>query len=93
MVTEDCTVTKAYDNALALDLVIRPLYACDSTPVEVMSLWLCALEGNVFLPFMGTGGRVVSLTCRLLGTIIGVLEVEGLTNLTFAVLGVVTSFE
>jgi len=40
-----------------------------------------------------TGGGVVSLTCRVLGTIVGVLEVEGLTNLTFAILGVVTSSE
>jgi len=40
---------------------------------------------------MRTGGGVASLTCRVLDTIIGVLEIEGLINLTFVILGVVTS--
>ena len=31
------------------------------------------------------------VTCKSLGTIVEVLEVEGLTNLTFAVLGIVSS--
>ena len=91
--TEDCKVTSAYVNALALDFVIAPLYSCDSALFEVKSLWLCALEGNIFLLFMGIGGGLASLTCRVMGTIIGELEVEGLTNLTFAVLGVVISSE
>ena len=33
------------------------------------------------------------VTCKSLGTIVEVLEVEGLTNLTFAVLGTVSSSE
>jgi len=49
------------------------------------------LEGNILLPFAGTGGGVASRTCRVLGTIVGVLETEGLMNLTFGVLGVVAS--
>jgi len=39
------------------------------------------------------GGGITSSTCRGLDTMLGVLEVEGLINLTFRVLGVVTSFE
>ena len=33
------------------------------------------------------------VTCKSLDTIVEVLEVEGLTNLTFAVLGIVSSSE
>ena len=83
----------AYVNALAPDVIIGPLYACDSTPLEVKSRWFRDLKGNIFRPFMGTGGGVASLTCRVLGAIIGVLEVKGLTNFTFIILGVVTSSE
>jgi len=45
------------------------------------------------LPFEGTGVEVASLICKVPGTIVGVLEAEGLTNLTFGVLGGVTSSE
>ena len=38
VVAEDYKATSAYDNALALDLVIGPLYACDSIPIMVKSL-------------------------------------------------------
>ena len=31
------------------------------------------------------------MTCKASGTTVGVLEAEGLTNLTFGVLGIVTS--
>jgi len=40
VVTKDCKVTLAFVNALALDPVIRPLYARDPSPREVTSLWL-----------------------------------------------------
>jgi len=39
VVVEDYKATSAYDNALALDLVIGPLYAYDSIPSKVKSLW------------------------------------------------------
>jgi len=35
----------------------------------------------------------VVVTCKSLGTIVEVLEVEGLTNLTFAILGIAPSSE
>ena len=33
------------------------------------------------------------VTCKSLGTVVEVLEVDGLTNLTLAVLGIVSSSE
>jgi len=45
------------------------------------------------MPSIGIGGGVVSLICRGLGAIIGLLEIEGLTNLTFRVLDVASSSE
>ena len=44
------------------------------------------------MAFVGIGGGVASLTHRDLGTILGLLEVEGLENLTFGVLDDVNSF-
>jgi len=72
VVTEDCKVTSAYVNALALDLVIKPLYACDSS----LTLWLYDLEGNILIPFIGLAGQVASVTCRGLDTIIGSLRLK-----------------
>jgi len=76
-VTDECKVTSAYVKALALYLMIGPLETCDPTPFEARSLWLCDLEGNILLPPAGTGEGVASLTCTVLGTIVGVLAVEG----------------
>ena len=93
MVTDKCKVTSAYVKALAVYLMIGPLETCDPTPFEARSLWLCDLEGNILLPFAGTGGGVASMTCRVLGTIVRVLEAAGLMNLTLGVLGAVFSSE
>jgi len=93
MVIEDYKVISAYVNALALDLLIGPLQTYDLTPSEVRSLWACDLEGNILLLFAGTREGVASLTYKVLGTIVGVLEAEGLMNSAFGVLGAVISFE
>ena len=54
---------------------------------EVKSLCLYDREGNILLSFVGTGGGVTSLTYAGFCNIIGVLEVEGLMNLTCRLLG------
>ena len=86
MLTKECKVTSAYVNALALDPVIEPLYAYDSVPSKVKSL---SLEANILLDFMGTQEGVTSLTHKCLGSIIGLFETKGLTNLAFEIMGVV----
>ena len=73
--------------------MIGPLHTCDSNPYKVESLLLCDIGGKILPPFIGPRGGVASMTYRGLGTIVGVLEAEGLTNLTFNILSLVASSE